>query len=57
MKKVDTSIIGKNFNTGKDGGVSNFDLVKVNEAIRGHQVEVIGAKLRAAMTAMKAIVK
>lgn len=57
MKKVDTNIIGKNFNAGKDGKVDNFELVKVNEAIRTHQVETIGATLRAAMTAMKAIVK
>ena len=57
MKKVDTNIIGKNFNANKDAHVDNFELVKVNDAIRTHSVEVTGAKLRAAMTAMKAIVK
>jgi len=56
MKKVETNIIGKNFNEGKDAHVDNFELVNINAAIRSHSVEVIGAKLRAAMTAMKAIV-
>nr|MBC7613864.1 ketol-acid reductoisomerase [Pseudopedobacter sp.] len=55
MKKVDTDLVGKNFNTGKDGGVDNRKLIEVNEAIRTHQVEKVGAVLRKAMTAMKAI--
>jgi ketol-acid reductoisomerase len=56
MKKVDTNIIGKNFNTGLDAGVDNFELVKINAEIRNHSVEICGAELRAAMTAMKKIV-
>ncbi|MNX02927.1 Ketol-acid reductoisomerase [compost metagenome] len=55
MKKVDTDLVGKNFNEGKDGAVDNRQLIDVNEAIRSHQVEQIGATLRKAMTAMKAI--
>ncbi len=56
MKKVDTSLIGKNFNEGKSNHVDNFELVQVNAAIRNHSIEVCGAELRAAMTAMKKIV-
>lgn len=55
MKTVDTDIIGKNFNEGKDGAVDNQEIIAVNEAIRNHPVEIVGAKLRKAMTAMKAI--
>lgn len=56
MKKVDTNLIGKNFNEGKSNHVDNFELVEINAAIRNHSIEVCGAKLRAAMTAMKKIV-
>jgi len=55
MTRVDTDLVGKNFNEGKDGGVDNRTLIAVNDAIRSHQVEQIGAELRKAMTAMKAI--
>lgn len=55
MKTVDTDIIGKNFNEGKDGAVDNQELIAVNDAIRNHPVEKVGAVLRKAMTAMKAI--
>ncbi|MEH6306852.1 ketol-acid reductoisomerase [Olivibacter sp. CPCC 100613] len=55
MKTVDTDIIGKNFNEGKDGAVDNQELIAVNDAIRNHPVEKVGAVLRRAMTAMKAI--
>ncbi len=41
MKKVDTDIIGKNFNEGKDGAVDNRELIAVNEAIRNHPVEEV----------------
>jgi ketol-acid reductoisomerase len=57
MKKVDTNIIGKNFNaTTKDAHVDNFELVNINATIRNHSIEKVGADLRAAMTAMKAII-
>lgn len=55
MKTVDTDLVGKNFNEGKDGSVDNQELVEINEAIRSHEVEHVGAVLRKAMTAMKAI--
>ncbi|CAN5607730.1 ketol-acid reductoisomerase [soil metagenome] len=55
MKKVDTDIIGKNSNTGKDTGVDNKTLIVVNEVIRFHPIELVGAELRQAMTEMKAI--
>ncbi|MFC7524524.1 ketol-acid reductoisomerase [Parapedobacter sp. GCM10030251] len=55
MKTVDTDIIGRNFNEGKDLAVDNQALIAVNEAIRTHPVEKVGAVLRKAMTAMKAI--
>lgn len=55
MKTVDTDIIGKNYNEGKDGAVDNQELIAVNDAIRNHPVEKVGAVLRKAMTAMKAI--
>lgn len=55
MKKVDTNIIGNNFNNGIDAGVDNKILIAVNEVIRYHQVELVGAELRRAMTDMKTI--
>ena len=55
MKSIRTDVIGKDFNEGKDGAVDNQKIIRVNEAIRQHPVEIIGAKLRKAMTAMKAI--
>lgn len=55
MKKIDTDVVGKNFNEGKDGSVDNVQLVQINEALRNHPVEVVGRELRKAMTAMKAI--
>ena len=57
MKKVDTTLIGKNFNEGKNGNVDNFELVKINAAIRNHSIEICGTELREAMTAMKKIVE
>src|SRR5690554_116977 len=55
MKTVDTDIIGRDFNNGKDGAVDNQNLIAVNDAIRNHPVEKVGAVLRKAMTAMKSI--
>jgi ketol-acid reductoisomerase len=57
MKKVETNLIGKNYNATSNGRVDNFELVKVNAAIRNHSIEICGAELRAAMTAMKKIVE
>ena len=55
MKGTDTDIIGKNFNAGKDNGVDNKTLIVVNEVIRFHPIELVGAELRQAMTEMKSI--
>ncbi|MBC7422949.1 MAG: ketol-acid reductoisomerase, partial [Ferruginibacter sp.] len=55
MQSVDTSLIGKNFNAGIDAGVDNKMIITVNELIRYHPIEIIGAELRQAMTEMKTI--
>jgi ketol-acid reductoisomerase len=54
MKQVDTDVIGKGLSV-KDNGVSNMELVQVNEAIRYTGVEEVGAELRSYMGAMKPI--
>jgi ketol-acid reductoisomerase len=56
MKKIDTNLIGGNFNETANKNVDNFELVKINESIRNHSIEICGAQLRAAMNAMKKIV-
>lgn len=56
MSKIDTNVIGKNYNQGKDGHVDNLELIAINEEIRYHEVEIVGAELRSAMEAMKAII-
>ncbi|AIZ42752.1 ketol-acid reductoisomerase [Cellulophaga baltica] len=56
MTKIDTDVIGKNFGEGKGNAVDNAKLIEVNKALREHPVEIVGARLRASMTAMKPIV-
>ena len=56
MKTIETDVIGKAFAAEADNGVDNRRLIEVNKAIREHDVEVVGARLRASMTAMKPIV-
>ena len=53
MNKVDIDVIGKGM--GGDNSVDNQELIRVNDAIRSHPVEVIGKELRGHMTAMKSI--
>jgi ketol-acid reductoisomerase len=55
MKTIDTDVLGKDFNAGKDGGVDNKTLILVNNQLRSHAIEKVGARLRQAMTAMKVI--
>lgn len=55
MKHIDTDVIGKNFNAGKNNGVDNKDIIVVNEIIRNHPIEIVGYELRQAMSDMKAI--
>lgn len=53
MKSVETDIIGKAYST--SNGVDNVKLIEVNEAVRSHEIEAVGKRLRSAMTAMKAV--
>ena len=55
METVTLADIGKGL-ANKDACVSNSQLVTVNAEIRNHPIEVVGRKLRAYMTAMKAII-
>lgn len=54
MPKLHTDVIGKGLDV-KDSSVSNQVLVQVNAEIRNHPIEVVGRKLRAYMTGMKAV--
>lgn len=56
VKNAPLETIGKPFAAGKNNGVDNAELIKVNKAIREHDVEIIGEYLRESMTAMKKIV-
>ncbi|SNR64072.1 ketol-acid reductoisomerase [Maribacter sedimenticola] len=56
MKGIETNVIGKNFSEGMDNDVDNAQLIAVNKALREHPVEIVGARLRESMTAMKPIV-
>ena len=56
MKNIDTDVIGKNFSEDMDNDVDNAKLIAVNKALREHPVEIVGARLRESMTAMKPIV-
>ncbi len=56
MKNIDTDVIGTNFSDGMDNDVDNAKLITVNKALREHPVEIVGARLRESMTAMKPIV-
>lgn len=53
MKTVSTDIIGTSYTS--SNGVDNQQLIAVNQEIRNHPVEKVGAVLRASMTAMKQI--
>ncbi len=52
MAKIDVDVIGEVYGEGENA-VDNRELIEVNEAIRFHDIEVVGDELRAAMTAMK----
>ncbi len=54
MKNIDLDVVGKGLEL-KDNGVDNIELIRVNEAIRYTNVEVIGEELRSYMGAMKPI--
>ena len=54
MPKLHADVIGKGLDA-NDSSVSNQVLVQVNAEIRNHPIEVVGRKLRAYMTGMKAV--
>lgn len=54
MADIETDVIGSGI--GHDTSVDNQALIRVNEAIRSHPVEIVGKTLRGHMTAMKSIV-
>ena len=56
MKGIDVDVIGEAFNADGDNSVDNARLIAVNKVIREHPVEIVGARLRESMTAMKPIV-
>ncbi|RKN81297.1 ketol-acid reductoisomerase [Ulvibacterium marinum] len=56
MKKIDTDVIGTHYSEGEGAGVDNAKLITVNKVLREHPVEIVGARLRESMTAMKPIV-
>jgi ketol-acid reductoisomerase len=53
MKTVSTDLIGQKFTD--SNAIDNKELIRINGIIRNHPVEIVGAKLRASMTAMKVI--
>ncbi len=53
MKGIDVDVVGKPF---AGAEVDNAKLIAVNKALREHPVEIVGARLRESMTAMKPIV-
>jgi ketol-acid reductoisomerase len=56
MADIDIDVIGTHFGAGRDNGIDNQELIAINDEIRYHPVEIIGAELRESMTAMIKIV-
>ena len=56
MDKIDIDVIGTHYGAGRDNGIDNQELIAINDEIRYHSVEIIGAELRESMTAMIKIV-
>ena len=55
MKNIKSDVIGAGLQLNHTG-VDNTRLIEVNEAIRSHPVEAIGATLRGHMSDMKKII-
>ena len=53
MTQIEKKHIGSTFN--EMNFIDNQELIKINEQIRNHPVEIIGKELRSSMTAMKKI--
>ncbi|WP_163933770.1 ketol-acid reductoisomerase [Paraferrimonas sp. SM1919] len=56
VNNISSEFVGQGMNVSTNS-VDNVQLIEVNEAIRNHPVEAVGAKLRGYMTAMKKIVE
>ena len=56
MKGIETDVLGTPYGAGKGNGVDNQELIRINDEIRFHEVEIIGSELRESMTAMTKIV-
>ena len=54
FKKIETKHIGSKYHL--NDNFDNSSLIKVNDLIRNHPVELIGKKLRLSMTSMKKII-
>ena len=54
VNSLEPEVIGRAYGS-SNGGTDNQELIWVNESIRKHPVEKVGASLRKAMTAMKKI--
>lgn len=54
VNSLEPEVIGRTYGS-SNGGTDNQELIWVNESIRKHPVEIVGASLRKAMTAMKKI--
>ncbi len=52
VESLDPRVIGQVYD---ESEIDNLELIEVNQAIRTHPIEVVGARLRAAMQGMKAI--
>jgi ketol-acid reductoisomerase len=55
MTNIETRLIGKQFSI--DNQVDNKKLIAVNQALRNHPIEKIGATLRTSMSAMQKLKK
>jgi ketol-acid reductoisomerase len=51
MKNVEINVIGSPFSM--EFQVDNMELIQVNKSIREHEIEIVGTRLREAMTDMK----
>jgi ketol-acid reductoisomerase len=51
MKKIEINVIGEPFSM--EFQVDNMELIQVNKSIREHEIEIVGTRLREAMTDMK----
>lgn len=55
MKKINTNVIGTDFNATADKNVNNVELIAINRELRSHSIENVGVYLRDAMKSMKEI--